>query len=165
MEGRYGDGMNKLLGVVALALSALTLVACGNLQGPPSRPVTVELREVSPLAVSGNELRTSEIVIRVRITNTTGEPMWLLSSDFSYKPSSHLPGRVATVWSPIGNSSTCSSGPVNEGRTISCSLIFYWDTYHPQELIVPGRLRWRDSSGYSHPNANGSLEISDWVDR
>lgn len=148
----------KLLsaGIVLMALAA-----CGT-SGPPSAKVQAEVLEVAPTHLSGNTSR--EIKVRLRIRNTTGYPMWLLSRDFWYHPQG---GGVtisqASAYTKLGNTSSCTPGPVSASSGVTCTLYFEWATSMQHDVLVPGIIRWSDPSGYSHANANGNVWVNEWL--
>jgi len=108
---------------------------------------------------------STEIAVVVRISNTTASDMWLLPSDFWYHPGDiyAAPIRQASAYSRLGNSSTCSGGPVQPGGSVKCRLFFAWNDWIPLDALVPGWLRWADSSGYSHQHANGGVRVEEWL--
>ncbi len=144
---------------ILMGLLVTLLAACGTTE-PPSTKVEAELLEVKATRIGGNSAR--EIYVRLRIRNTTGQPIWLLPSDFWYHPSG---GGVtiaqASPYTGLGNSSSCTAGPSDSG--VSCSLFFEWGEWMPYDVLVPGVIRWSDKSGYSHPNANGSAWVEEWI--
>lgn len=110
-------------------------------------------------------MQAREFAITVRITNTTNGNMWILGGDFNYRtdPGSTILGKPSTIGSPTGNSSSCSPGPVGPGRSQTCTAIFFLGDYYPVSDLVPGVLRWSDSSGYSERGTHGSVAVADWI--
>lgn len=142
-------------------LLALSLAACGSVD-PPSERVTGVVTDVRPTMLSTYMAR--EITIEIRIRNTTPNTMWLLPGDFWYHPgTSGVPIQRASANVPQGNYSSCRNTPVNPGGTTTCRLYFAWTNYVAFQDLVPGTLRWSDSSGYSHPDARGSTFVGEWI--
>jgi hypothetical protein len=146
---------------LCVGLAALAVTACGTIE-PPSVKVEADLLEVTP--TNGTLSSAREIMVRLRVRNTTASSMWLLPGDFWYHPrGGGVTISQASSYTSIGNSSDCSAGPVRVGGSVSCRLFFEWSELMRFDVLVPGVIRWSDKSGYSHPDANGSVWVMEWI--